>query len=157
LHRTLRKYPSQLNIVRPKGGWQLFFLNDSGCQHVRKVDISSTGRTAQCHGYVRLFVSGLVFRSRPSTFLLIIRLHSVPAEYASFRLHDALLSRLSNDGMFFFTRFPGLDDEPGTSYILDSIEKSLSTFAAEMATSSMILGAFLNLGFVTNGRLELIG
>ncbi|KAJ9123957.1 hypothetical protein QFC22_000748 [Naganishia vaughanmartiniae] len=43
----------------------------------------------------------------------------VPAEYASFRLHDALLSRLSND---------------------DSIEKSLSTFAAEMATSSMMLG-----------------
>ncbi|RSH83103.1 MutS protein msh4 [Apiotrichum porosum] len=43
----------------------------------------------------------------------------VPAEYAQFKLHDALLTRLSND---------------------DSIEKSLSTFAAEMATSAMILG-----------------
>ncbi|ORY32843.1 DNA mismatch repair protein MutS [Naematelia encephala] len=43
----------------------------------------------------------------------------VPAEYASFRLHDSLLSRLSND---------------------DLVEKSLSTFAAEMATSAMILG-----------------
>ncbi|RXK40341.1 hypothetical protein M231_02324 [Tremella mesenterica] len=43
----------------------------------------------------------------------------VPAEYASFKVHDALLSRLSND---------------------DSIERSLSTFAAEMATSAMILG-----------------
>ncbi|KAF7321085.1 MutS 4 [Mycena chlorophos] len=43
----------------------------------------------------------------------------VPAEYASFRLHDALLSRLSND---------------------DDIERSLSTFASEMATSAMILG-----------------
>ncbi|KIY45240.1 hypothetical protein FISHEDRAFT_61251 [Fistulina hepatica ATCC 64428] len=43
----------------------------------------------------------------------------VPAEYASFRLHDALLTRLSND---------------------DDIEKSLSTFASEMATSAMILG-----------------
>ncbi|KIO01684.1 hypothetical protein M404DRAFT_16192 [Pisolithus tinctorius Marx 270] len=43
----------------------------------------------------------------------------VPAEYASFRIHDALLTRLSND---------------------DDIEKSLSTFASEMATSAMILG-----------------
>ncbi|KAJ7222335.1 muts domain V-domain-containing protein [Mycena pura] len=43
----------------------------------------------------------------------------VPAEYASFRIHDALLSRLSND---------------------DDMEKSLSTFASEMASSAMILG-----------------
>ncbi|KAF7297326.1 MutS 4 [Mycena indigotica] len=43
----------------------------------------------------------------------------VPAEYASFRLHDALLTRLSND---------------------DDLERSLSTFASEMATSAMILG-----------------
>ncbi|WRT66511.1 uncharacterized protein IL334_003470 [Kwoniella shivajii] len=44
---------------------------------------------------------------------------NVPAQYASFRLHDALLSRLSND---------------------DALEKNLSTFASEMATSAMILG-----------------
>ncbi|CAE6506204.1 unnamed protein product [Rhizoctonia solani] len=44
----------------------------------------------------------------------------VPAEYASFRIHDALLTRLSND------------DDP---------ERSLSTFAKEMTTSSMILSA----------------
>ncbi|KAJ3753257.1 muts domain V-domain-containing protein [Lentinula raphanica] len=43
----------------------------------------------------------------------------VPAEYASFRIHDTLLTRLSND---------------------DDLEKSLSTFASEMATSAMILG-----------------
>ncbi|KJA21853.1 hypothetical protein HYPSUDRAFT_87688 [Hypholoma sublateritium FD-334 SS-4] len=43
----------------------------------------------------------------------------VPAEYASFRVHDALLTRLSND---------------------DDMEKSLSTFASEMASSAMILG-----------------
>ncbi|KIM39112.1 hypothetical protein M413DRAFT_419584 [Hebeloma cylindrosporum] len=43
----------------------------------------------------------------------------VPAEYASFRIHDSLLSRLSND---------------------DDLEKSLSTFASEMVTSAMILG-----------------
>ncbi|OWZ55230.1 DNA mismatch repair protein MSH4 [Cryptococcus neoformans 125.91] len=43
----------------------------------------------------------------------------VPAEYACFILHDALLSRLSND---------------------DSMEKCLSTFASEMAASAMILG-----------------
>ncbi|KAK1231370.1 MutS protein msh4 [Marasmius sp. AFHP31] len=43
----------------------------------------------------------------------------VPAEYASFKIHDALLTRLSND---------------------DDMEKSLSTFASEMATSAMILG-----------------
>ncbi|TFK28344.1 hypothetical protein FA15DRAFT_678431 [Coprinopsis marcescibilis] len=43
----------------------------------------------------------------------------VPADYASFRLHDALLTRLSND------------DDP---------EKNLSTFANEMTCSAMILG-----------------
>ncbi|KAF9235861.1 DNA mismatch repair protein MutS [Melanogaster broomeanus] len=43
----------------------------------------------------------------------------VPAEYASFRIHDALLSRLSND---------------------DDMEKSLSTFANEMTSSAMIIG-----------------
>ncbi|KII94447.1 hypothetical protein PLICRDRAFT_428887 [Plicaturopsis crispa FD-325 SS-3] len=43
----------------------------------------------------------------------------VPAEYASFRIHDALLTRLSND---------------------DDMEKCLSTFANEMASSAMILG-----------------
>ncbi|KAF8908829.1 muts domain V-domain-containing protein [Mucidula mucida] len=44
----------------------------------------------------------------------------VAAEYASFRIHDALLTRLSND---------------------DDMERSLSTFASEMATSAMIIGA----------------
>jgi len=60
----------------------------------------------------------------------------VPAEYASFRyvrsfssssfvetgsrIHDALLTRLSND---------------------DDMEKNLSTFASEMASSAMILGS----------------
>lgn len=44
----------------------------------------------------------------------------VPAEYGSFKVHDALLTRLSND---------------------DDMEKSLSTFANEMASSAMILGA----------------
>ncbi|KZT09019.1 uncharacterized protein LAESUDRAFT_742230 [Laetiporus sulphureus 93-53] len=43
----------------------------------------------------------------------------VPAEYGSFRLHDALLTRLSND---------------------DDVEKNLSTFANEMASCAMILG-----------------
>ncbi|KAL1411423.1 MutS protein msh4 [Vanrija albida] len=43
----------------------------------------------------------------------------VPAEHAQFKLHDALLTRLSND---------------------DCMEKSLSTFGSEMATSAMILG-----------------
>ncbi|KAI0245681.1 muts domain V-domain-containing protein [Lactifluus subvellereus] len=43
----------------------------------------------------------------------------VPAEYASFRIHDNLLTRLSND---------------------DDMEKNLSTFANEMASSAMILG-----------------
>ncbi|CAE6426120.1 unnamed protein product [Rhizoctonia solani] len=42
----------------------------------------------------------------------------VPAEYASFRIHDSLLTRLSND------------DDP---------ERSLSTFAKEMTTSGTIL------------------
>ncbi|KAF8315442.1 hypothetical protein DL93DRAFT_2166804 [Clavulina sp. PMI_390] len=44
----------------------------------------------------------------------------VPAEYASFRLHDALLTRLSND------------DDP---------ERHLSTFSNEMASSAMILSS----------------
>ncbi|KAI0005291.1 muts domain V-domain-containing protein [Russula compacta] len=42
----------------------------------------------------------------------------VPAEYASFRIHDHLLTRLSND---------------------DDMEKNLSTFANEMASCAMIL------------------
>ncbi|ODO06476.1 DNA mismatch repair protein MSH4 [Cryptococcus wingfieldii CBS 7118] len=54
----------------------------------------------------------------------------VPAEYACFPLPDALLSRLSND---------------------DSMEKCLSTFAAEMATSAMIL-----VGLATPRTLVLI-
>ncbi|KAK8864532.1 hypothetical protein IAR55_001782 [Kwoniella newhampshirensis] len=44
---------------------------------------------------------------------------NVPAEYASFKLHDALLTRMSNN---------------------DSMEEGLSTFALEMATSAMMLG-----------------
>ncbi|PAV21710.1 hypothetical protein PNOK_0166700 [Pyrrhoderma noxium] len=43
----------------------------------------------------------------------------IPAEYGSFRIHDALLTRLSND---------------------DDMERSLSTFAEEMSSSAMILG-----------------
>ncbi|KAI0641090.1 muts domain V-domain-containing protein [Trametes meyenii] len=43
----------------------------------------------------------------------------VPAEYGSFRIQDALLTRLSND---------------------DDLEKSLSTFANEMVATAMILG-----------------
>ncbi|EJD04505.1 uncharacterized protein FOMMEDRAFT_83663 [Fomitiporia mediterranea MF3/22] len=43
----------------------------------------------------------------------------VPAEYASFKIHDCLLTRLSND---------------------DDIERNLSTFAEEMSSSAMILG-----------------
>ncbi|KIM21051.1 hypothetical protein M408DRAFT_81053 [Serendipita vermifera MAFF 305830] len=43
----------------------------------------------------------------------------VPAEYASFKVFDALLTRLSNE---------------------DDFERSLSTFSNEMVTSSMILG-----------------
>ncbi|KAK1924352.1 DNA mismatch repair protein MutS [Papiliotrema laurentii] len=44
----------------------------------------------------------------------------VPADYASIKLHDSLLTRLSNQ---------------------DSMERSLSTFAAEIAATAMIFGA----------------
>lgn len=44
---------------------------------------------------------------------------SLPAEHATIRLPDYLLTRLSND---------------------DNMAKSLSTFALEMASSAMILG-----------------
>ncbi|KAI6104751.1 muts domain V-domain-containing protein [Pisolithus croceorrhizus] len=66
-------------------------------------------------------MSGKSTYLRQSGLLVIMAMAGcfVPAEYASFRIHDALLSRLSND---------------------DDIEKSLSTFANEMATSAMILG-----------------
>ncbi|TBU46298.1 muts domain V-domain-containing protein [Dichomitus squalens] len=43
----------------------------------------------------------------------------IPAEYGSFRIHDHLLTRLSND---------------------DDLERNLSTFASEMASTAMILG-----------------
>lgn len=46
--------------------------------------------------------------------------HSLPAEHATIRLPDCLLTRLSND---------------------DNMAKSLSTFALEMASSAMIIGA----------------
>jgi hypothetical protein len=48
------------------------------------------------------------------TLLMKPRIHSI-------RIHDGLLTRLSND---------------------DDMEKSLSTFASEMASSAMILGTF---------------
>ncbi|KAF9466889.1 muts domain V-domain-containing protein [Collybia nuda] len=72
-------------------------------------------------------VQGPKFRSGKSTYLRQIGLLAimavcgcfVPAEYASFRIHDSLLTRLSND---------------------DDMERNLSTFASEMATSAMILG-----------------
>ena len=57
---------------------------------------------------------------------------SIPADSATFRLHDALLTRLSNDGEAFRSW--------RRSDSADSMEKSLSTFAAEMATSAMVLG-----------------
>ncbi|KAL1755189.1 muts domain V-domain-containing protein [Schizophyllum commune] len=66
-------------------------------------------------------MSGKSTYLRQIALLLIVAMTGcfVPAEYASFRIHDALLTRLSND---------------------DDIERSLSTFASEMATSTMILG-----------------
>lgn len=66
-------------------------------------------------------MSGKSTYLRQIALLLIVAMTGcfVPAEYASFRIHDALLTRLSND---------------------DDIERSLSTFASEMATSAMILG-----------------
>ncbi|KAI6043781.1 muts domain V-domain-containing protein [Pisolithus marmoratus] len=66
-------------------------------------------------------MSGKSTYLRQSGLLVIMAMAGcfVPAEYASFRIHDALLTRLSND---------------------DDIERSLSTFASEMATSAMILG-----------------
>ena len=50
--------------------------------------------------------------------LVLTVLLSITAETRS-RIHDALLTRLSND---------------------DDMEKNLSTFASEMASSAMILG-----------------
>ncbi|TFY64075.1 hypothetical protein EVJ58_g2871 [Rhodofomes roseus] len=72
-------------------------------------------------------VSSITVYTGKSTYLRQIGLLTVmamcgcfvPAEYGSFRLHDALLTRLSND---------------------DDMEKSLSTFANEMASCAMILG-----------------
>lgn len=49
----------------------------------------------------------------------IIKLFNFDGTLTNHRIHDSLLSRLSND---------------------DDLEKSLSTFASEMATSAMILG-----------------
>lgn len=48
------------------------------------------------------------------------------------RLHDALLTRLSND---------------------DDMEKSLSTFANEMASCAMILGPMAPLWYTTSSRV----
>ena len=69
-----------------------------------------------------MLVSYLPFRSIDSHSLdetMVSGFHSVPADFASIKIQDAILTRLSND---------------------DSIERSLSTFAQEMATTAMILG-----------------
>jgi DNA mismatch repair protein MSH4 len=54
------------------------------------------------------------FLKQIATLVVMSQIGSyIPAEYASFKLHNALLTRLSND---------------------DSIEGNLSTFALEMKT-----------------------
>ncbi|WVF71314.1 hypothetical protein IAT40_006117 [Kwoniella sp. CBS 6097] len=91
----------------------------------------STGRSehiSQLHAEYALITAWnlLSSMSGKSTFIRQIGLLTiqamlgsfVPAEYASFPLHDYLLTRLSND---------------------DLMEKNLSTFAVEMATTAMIL------------------
>ncbi|KAJ3537325.1 hypothetical protein NMY22_g5634 [Coprinellus aureogranulatus] len=59
----------------------------------------------------------------------------VPAEYASFKLFDALLTRLSND---------------------DDLERGLSTFANEMTSSAMILGRALT-PWTANVAIDCLG
>lgn len=85
-----------------------------------------SGKSTLLRQIALLYIMGQV---RPSHLLLPLLLTLafpvqigcfVPAEYASFRVVDALLSRLGND---------------------DSIEASLSTFAQEMSTMAMILSA----------------
>jgi hypothetical protein len=57
-----------------------------------------------------------------------IKVFNFDDSLTNYRIHDSLLSRLSND---------------------DDLEKSLSTFASEMATSAMILGESSNWGLST--------
>lgn len=125
--------PSDLTIANLQGKRYLVLPTDSRCQvseilpatvplkvtlflslqHVRKIDVSPTSRTIERHGDVRLFVRGDFRHSFANTALLMIWGDSVPAEYASFRLHDALLSRLSNDGVLFYNLFiPSRDIKP---------------------------------------------
>src|SRR4051812_47962770 len=83
----------------------------------REEYLPATDRSIDCYGFVRLLCACGVCKLQVSA---VIR----GARYGGFdqkpcRVHDFLLSRLSND---------------------DDLEKGLSTFASEMASSAMILG-----------------
>ncbi|KZO99190.1 hypothetical protein CALVIDRAFT_404861 [Calocera viscosa TUFC12733] len=96
-----------LEVVQPPG---MLVANDVYCSDGTSFQLVQGPNMSGKSTYIRQ-VALLVIMAMLGSF--------VPAEYASFRLHDALLTRLSND---------------------DDAERNLSTFATEMATSAMILG-----------------
>ncbi|EJU01521.1 hypothetical protein DACRYDRAFT_89247 [Dacryopinax primogenitus] len=96
-----------LEVVQPPG---MLVANDVYCSDGTSFQLVQGPNMSGKSTYIRQ-VALLVIMAMIGCF--------IPAEYASFRLHDALLTRLSND---------------------DDAERNLSTFAQEMATSAMILG-----------------
>lgn len=131
----------------------------SRVQHVWQVDLHSDRRTygeslsesktIAMMGRLRTESSALA----PQTVQALVGSY-VPAEYASFRLYDSLLSRLSNeDDMAGFVAFPRHLPRMYTltpRHPLLSFLRSLSTFALEMRTSASILS------LVTSKSLVLI-
>ena len=108
-------------------------FNTNEEQYVGQEHVSPPDRPPYGTSDARLLVREIDLKTgRAGTYMSI----SVPAEYASFKLPDSLLSRLSNDGR------PHLNhtSRSETDHMSDSMERSLSTFATEMATSAMILG-----------------
>jgi hypothetical protein len=83
----------------------------------RKKYVFATDRVAYRHGYVRMLRSGRICEFQVWFFLMHRR--QAPHLFQR-RIHDALLTRLSNN---------------------DHLERNLSTFASEMASSAMILGS----------------
>lgn len=82
---------------------------------LREEHLSAPGRITSFDGHVRLLRTGGVCELQVCPL--------IPSTCNTFwknRIHDALLTRLSND---------------------DDMEKNLSTFASEMASSAMILGS----------------
>lgn len=101
------------------GSWSLELYSLSLFTLLREKHVPQTGRLADYHGAVWFFCPGRVCKFSVRVLPNLRHYSSTNNHFLFLSIHAHLLTRLSND---------------------DDIEKSLSTFANEMASSAMILG-----------------